>query len=108
VGFDEGNEIKLSFEEMGENCGMTAMLINLYNPHANRIVKRIHQVVNDMLKTFELEEQQLDPKEPWSGILHAMAFGAEREANTTLPWRPHMDNYFWIMTSCYQIGLTSK
>jgi len=84
LGFDGEKEFKLSFDEMRENCGMTKQLSSPHNPKADGITERIHQVINDMLVTFELKEQQLDPQEPWSRILSAAAF-AVRSAHHTTP-----------------------
>jgi len=67
---------------------MTKKLSSPYNPQANGIIERIHQVINDMLRTFELEEQQLDPQEPWSQILSAVAFSVHSTYHTTLEATP--------------------
>jgi len=67
---------------------MTKKLSSPYNPLANGIIERIHQVINDMLRTFELEEQQLDPQEPWSRILSAVAFAVRGTYHTTLEATP--------------------
>ena len=88
LGFDGGKEFKLLFDEMRENYGMTKKLSSPYNPQANGIIERIHQVINDMLRTFELEEQQLDPQEPWSRILSAVAFAVHSTYHTTLEATP--------------------
>ena len=88
LGFDGGKEFKLLFEEMRENYGMTKKPSSPYNPQANGIIERIHQVVNDMLRTFELEEQQLDPTDPWTRILSAVAFAVRSTYHTTLEATP--------------------
>jgi len=67
---------------------MTKKLSSPYNPQPNGIIERIHQVINDMLRTFELEEQQLDPQEPWSRILSAVAFVVRSTYHTTLEATP--------------------
>ena len=51
---------------MVENYGMNKKPNTAFNPQANGIVERVHQVLNDMLRTFDLENQQLDSKEPWT------------------------------------------
>jgi len=88
LGFDGGKEFKLLFDEMRENCGMTKKLSSPHNPQADGITERIHQVINDMLRTFEPEEQQFDPQEPWSRMLSAVAFAVHSTCHTTLEATP--------------------
>jgi len=51
------------FRETLINCGLEPGMkpTTAHKPQANSIVKRIHQVFNDMLRTHELEERELDP-----------------------------------------------
>ena len=55
IGFDNGSEFKQIFLEMCANYGMEKKPNASYNPQSNGIVERVHQVLNDMLRTFELE-----------------------------------------------------
>ena len=60
------------------------------NPQANAIVERIHQVIGNIIRTFELENNYLDEENPWKGILSATAF-AVRSTFHTLS-KAHQDN----------------
>ena len=41
---------------------------------ANAIVECVHQVIGNMIRTYELEDNYLDENDPWGGILSATAF----------------------------------
>ena len=57
LGHDNGSEFKAVFKEMVENYGVNKKPNTAFNPQANGIVERVHQVLNDMLRTFHLENQ---------------------------------------------------
>ena len=38
------------------------------NPQANAMIKKIHQTVGSMIRTFEINKTEIDEKDPWSGI----------------------------------------
>ena len=43
------------------------------NPQANSIVERVHQTISNMIRTFEVyDNDTLDDEEPWTGILTAV------------------------------------
>ena len=88
IGFDNGSEFKNIFFEMCTNYGMKPKPNTAYNPQGNSIVERVHQVINDMFRTFELENQQLDSKEPWNRFLSATAFAIRSTFHTTLGATP--------------------
>ena len=44
--------------------------ITTRNPQANAIVERAHQTIGNMIRTFELyDNDRIDDDDPWSGIL---------------------------------------
>lgn len=88
LGFDNGNEYKAVFEEMRKNYSLKRKVSTDYNPQSNGIVERVHQVLNDMLRTFELEEQELDETDPWSEFISAAAFAIRSTVHTTLEASP--------------------
>ena len=59
-----------------------------YNPQSNGIVERIHQVLNDALRTFELQNRELDTHDPWTPFLSAAAFAIRSTYHTTLEATP--------------------
>ena len=59
-----------------------------FNPQSNGIVERVHQVLNDCLRTFNLDETELDPVKPWTEHLSAVAFAIRSTYHTTLEATP--------------------
>ena len=88
IGFDNGGENKGLFNTLIENYGMKRKPTTTYNPQANGIVERVHAVLNDILRTFELEERDLDPHDPFSEFLSAAAFAIRATYHTTLQATP--------------------
>ena len=76
VTFDRDSEfIRSEFKQMLINdYDIKIKPITVRNPQANAIVERIHQVIANMIRTFELETNYLDEDDPWKGILSATAF----------------------------------
>jgi hypothetical protein len=51
--------------------------IKVRNPQANAIVESVHQVIENIIQTFELENNYLDEDDPWKGILSATALQSD-------------------------------
>jgi hypothetical protein len=47
-------------------------------------VERVHQLIGNITRTFELESNYLDEEDPWKGILSATAFAVQSTFHTTL------------------------
>jgi len=88
LGYDNGNEYKAVFDELRINYHMKRKRSTEYNPQSNGIVERVHQVLGDMLRTFELEERELDETDPWSEFLSAAAYAIRSTVHTTLEASP--------------------
>ncbi len=86
ITFDRGSEfIGQEFQKMiKEDYGIKAKPITVRNPQANAIVERVHQVIGNIICTFELETNYLDETSPWKGILSATAFAVRSTFHTTL------------------------
>jgi hypothetical protein len=84
VTFDNGSEFKSVFKEMCENLGIKCRPTTSYNPQGNSVAERIHQVMGNVLRAFELEERELDPDDPWNEFLQACVFGIRSTFHTTL------------------------
>jgi hypothetical protein len=67
-----------------EDCAIKAKPITERDPQANAIVERVHQVIGNIIRTFELESNYLDEEDPWKGILSATAFAVQSTFHTTL------------------------
>ena len=61
------------------NCKLSR--ITTRNLQANSIVKRVHQTIGNMIRTFEYDK--LDDTNPWDGILGAVAFAVQATVHTT-------------------------
>ena len=90
VTFDRGSEfIGHDFQDMLKNdYGIKRKPITVRNPQANAIVERIHQVIANIIRTFELQTSYLDDDDPWLGILSATAFAVCSTYHTTLQKTP--------------------
>ena len=88
LGYDNGNEYKAVFEEMRANFGLGKKTSTDYNPQSNGIIERVHQVLGNMLRTFELEERELLESDPWSEFLSAASYGIRSTYHTTLQTSP--------------------
>jgi hypothetical protein len=88
IGFDNGKEYMNVFAEMCDNYGIQKKNTTPYNPQANGIVERVHQVLGDALRTFELENRELDEHDPWSPFLAAAAYAIRSTYHTTLEATP--------------------
>ena len=90
IQYDQGSEfIGNDFCSTCQNeCRIKTELSLTKNPQSNAIIERIHQVISNMIKTFELENIPLDPKDPWSGILAATAHAVCSTCHTVLQATP--------------------
>jgi transposase InsO family protein len=61
VTFDNGSESKSVFKEMCDNLGIKYSPTPSYTPQGKSIIERIHQVMGNMLRAFELVERELVP-----------------------------------------------
>ena len=72
VTYDRGTEfIGQEFQKMLEDYGVKKKPNTTRNPQANAIVERVHQVIGNIVRTFELQDNYLDEDDPWEGILSA-------------------------------------
>ena len=89
VTFDRGSEfIGHQFQIMLDDYGVKKKPITTRNPQANAIVERVHQVIGNIVRTFELQDNYLDEDDPWKGILSATAFAVRATYHTTLQKSP--------------------
>jgi transposase InsO family protein len=89
VTYDRGSKfIGHDFRDMLVNdYGIKRKPITVRNPQANAIVERVHQVIGNIIHTFELQDNYLDEEDPWKGILSATAF-----AVSATYYVPHYNN----------------
>ena len=58
------------------------------NPQVNGIIKRVHGVINDMLRTKDLDNFTFDPADPWGDILANVAWALHSLTHSTLNATP--------------------
>jgi hypothetical protein len=73
---------------MTRNYGLKPKIGTSYNPQSNGVIERVHQVLGDMLRTFELEEQELCTKDPFGSFLSAAAYAIRSTYHTVLEASP--------------------
>ena len=91
ITFDKGKEfIGVAFQNelIQDEYGIKIKPATTANPQSNAIIERIHQTVGNMLRTFELDEMELDEEHPFEGILSATAFAVRSTYHTTLQATP--------------------
>ena len=59
------------------------------NPQANSILEKIHQVITNLVRKYDLQNNDLDEDEPWSEKLAATDFVLQSMYHTTLQSRPY-------------------
>lgn len=87
-GFDNGSEFKGLFKELCQNYGIKRKRSTEYNPQGNSIVERVHQVVGNALRTFDMENQEFDDDNPFEEFLTATAYAIRSTYHTTLQASP--------------------
>jgi hypothetical protein len=91
ITYDRGNEfIGHAFQTdfIKNEYGTKVRGATVRNPQANAILERVHQVVANLVRTFDLENSDVDENDPWSGILAAAAFAVRSTFHTTLQATP--------------------
>ena len=76
IGFDNGSEFKMEFQDLCSNMELKKCPSNAWNPQSNDILERIHQVLADGLVTFDLEGKQIneDKEDPFDEYLTAVLY----------------------------------
>ena len=67
-----GQELKNNLIE--RDYGVKTKPYSSGNPQANATIDRIHQVLGDLVRTYNLHETYVDTDNPWMGILAEDAF----------------------------------
>jgi transposase InsO family protein len=88
VGMDNGSEFKKYFLDLIHNYGLKRKPSTEYNPQSNGIIERVHQVLGNILRSFELERRELDETNPWDEFLSAAAYAIRSTHHTTLDASP--------------------
>ena len=88
IGFDGGSEFKWLFLDLCNNYGMKPKRTTAHNPQGNSIIERLHAVLGNAFRTFELENKELDEEEPWEEFLSSAAFAIRNSYHRVLDATP--------------------
>ena len=84
---DRGTEfMKEVIPMLEQDYGITRRPITTRNPQANSILERAHQTIGNILRTFQLNNHELN--DAWDGILSAVIFAMRSTVHTTLQATP--------------------
>ena len=56
--------------------------ITTRNPQANAILEQAHQIIGNIIQTFQLNQMELYMEDPWEGILAAVIFALQSTVHT--------------------------
>ena len=90
ITFDGGPEFKKEFGDLlrTEYPSIKTKPSSKRNPQANAILERVHGTIGNMIRTFELDEIDLDENDPFSGLVSAVGFAVRSTYHTTLQATP--------------------
>jgi hypothetical protein len=86
--FDNGGEFNREFKQMCENYGIKAKPTTSHNPQANAIIEQVHKLVNNMLRSFDLEKENSEEDNPFEYFLQSTAWAIRSTYRTTLQATP--------------------
>jgi hypothetical protein len=84
VDIDNGKHFMKYFKDLIDNYGLIHKSSTDYNPQSNGIIERVHQVLGNALRNFEIEDRELDDQNPWDEFL--VPRPSRSEVHTTLLW----------------------
>lgn len=85
---DNGSEFKLNFMTLLKDFDIKPKPTTAENPQGNSPVERIHQVVQNMIKTKELDTLIFDYIDPWAEVLSSVAWAIRASYHSTLQATP--------------------
>ena len=90
ITYDGGPEFKAEFGDLlrKEYPTIKTKPSSKRNPQANAILERAHGVIGNMIRTFDLNEIDLDECEPFAGLISAVGFAIRSTYHTTLRSTP--------------------
>ena len=62
--------------------------VSVRNPQANKIEERVHQTIDNIIRTFLIEEMDLDNEILWVGILLSTMLAIRSMVYTTIQHTP--------------------
>ena len=80
--------LKKDLKALISDFGIKYRPTTVKNPQANGILERVHGVINDMLRTNDLDNFTFDPADPWGDILANVAWALRSLTHSTLNATP--------------------
>ena len=85
--FDRGTKFMDESAKICQNYyGLKRKTITTMNPQSNGIIKRIHQTIGNIIRTFDVSN--FFNNDPWSVILSATMFSVRANYHTTIQESP--------------------
>lgn len=81
--YNNGVEFKRDFEPLLKAYGIKAKRITVKNLQANAILEGVHQVIEDMLRNKDLENNNFDLLDPWTDILASVTWAINSSYHST-------------------------
>jgi hypothetical protein len=72
--YDNGSEFKKDFQPLIEDFDIKPKCTTMENPQANAPVERVHQVIQNMIRTKDLSNRVFDYIDPWGEIISSIAW----------------------------------
>ena len=92
IGFNNGGEFMAEFSELCDNMGLKQRPSSSQNSQSNAILERIHQVLADCLRFFNLDERMINDNDqdidPFEEYLAAAAFSIRCRYHQTYDHSP--------------------
>ena len=89
ITFDAGPEFKAEFQKLiKEEYDIDAKPSSKRNPQANAVLERVHGTIGNMMRTFEVDNIDLDEEDPFIGMISAICFAVRSTYHTTLQATP--------------------
>ena len=90
ITFDNGPEFKAEFGDLlrQEYPNIKIKPSSKRNPQANAILERAHGTIGNMIRTFNVEQIELDEEDPFAGLVSAVGFAIRSTYHTTLQATP--------------------
>ena len=73
---------------MANNYRIPCSPIGLRNSQAYAIVERVHQTFGNIIRTFKIQQMDVDNDRPWEGILISTIFAIRSTVHTTTQHTP--------------------
>ena len=83
-----GSFIGWEFQELLRSYGIKKKPITAFNPQANAVLERVHQTIDNMIRTMDLENVSLNNFQPWEDILASIGWAVRSTHHTTLGASP--------------------